>query len=124
MKIFYTLLLALLIVSCGPSQKDKSKIELAILGHNIEMGKITLQEKLNRIDEETKITTLYIQMGHNAEEAKKLARHNIDSINGLMPSMPLHYDVARDTALTYEKYMEYCNKNNLDYLGTLSTLKK
>lgn len=105
MKAFPILLLSIFVLSsCGMSKDDKDTLEANILIHNT---KASYQFISARNDEELRLNMKYFG------KKEKQTMINLD-LAAWESEWFRFYDIKKDTALTMEKYLEYCKANGFD----------
>lgn len=88
------------------SLNDKLFIDTQIALHNAKFG---LQYQTDSIDRRTELMTGYMRLGNTEASANKY----VDSINKEIYKKDENwrYNPTSDPYLTFEKFMDYCEKN-------------
>lgn len=106
-KIRTAILLSVVLIGCGISATDKENIEASIAIHNSRVGQEYVKDSL---DADTKFQIENIRIKDDPQFQLLLIRNGLSFKNNW--NRP--YTIEKDYELTYEKYLEFCDKNNKD----------
>lgn len=107
-KILTTILLSVVILtSCGISEVDRENIEASIAVHNSQVRQDFVKDSLDA-DVEFQIENAKIK---DAPEFKILLIKKGASFKNAWNNP---YDIKKDYELTYDKYIQFCEKNSKD----------
>lgn len=100
------ILLSVVIVfcSCGASKEDRQNIDAAILIHNTRVHGKFVEDSLQ---EDSRFQIENMRIKNDPQFSLLLKRNGMSFKNDW--NNP--YSIEKDYALTYDKYVEYCDKN-------------
>jgi hypothetical protein len=105
MKILIALIASLTLIACGGlSEKEKKGLEFRLSLRNINA---TTNYQVARINERARLEIKYI--GYSKADTAKAIPLELQIFDRQWNSP---YDIKRDTAITLDKYLDYCEKHN------------
>lgn len=106
MKIVIVVLLSFMFTfsSCGPSKADRQNVDAAIIIHNTTVYNDFVKDSL---DADTKFQIENLNIKDDPKFRLLLIRNGIHFKN----KWNNPYIIEKDFELTYDKYIEYCDKN-------------